>query len=210
MPLAARRQKEIRRKNRYFDSANVVSRSSSAIRSRALALSAAASRAIDVSPARSIRGTRRSRAAISSSRSRTIRFCFTAISAGRTVAAATSTHSRSRRNSCTASSCRRPESSRSSRLRPIGKPDTTPVSRERALSLNFSRALLRGALVRAGGQNGRRAQESRRDASSIRHSLFPEANTPSGGFDQDGNPGQLVSRRGYDPLGGLVPSERRS
>lgn len=89
------------------------SRSSSSIRCKARALSAAASRAIAASPARRTCGTRRSSAAMSSSSSRTALLGVIAVEAHDAHRSQSVTHSILRRTSCTASSCLRRGSSSS-------------------------------------------------------------------------------------------------
>jgi hypothetical protein len=83
-------------------------------------------------------------------------------------------HSTPRRNSCTASSCRRLGSCPSSRAPMTDTRDRLPVRRERTMSTgsrrHLSLALRRCALVRAGGRHGRRAQES-----GVRHSVYAAA-----------------------------------
>ena len=98
--------------------------SSSARRFRAFDLSAAASRAIEASPARSTRGTRRSSAAISSWRSRTSRASLWVISPLHGGARHDATHSTPRRSPCSANSCWSRGSSRSSQSTASSMPDS--------------------------------------------------------------------------------------
>ena len=120
-------------------SSDACSCSSSATRRKAWALSAAASAAIEISPARSARGTRRSRAAISSSSSRKSAVSFNAIGPRHPVVLASAKCSTPRRNSCIANNYERLESSPSSPSKRSGRPDTTPVSRGEVMSRNLSR-----------------------------------------------------------------------
>jgi hypothetical protein len=109
---------------------------------------------------------------MSSSSSRTAMLGVIAIEARGIHPPQSVTHSILRRTSCTASSCLRRGSLSSSRSPMTDTQGRLPVRRERTISARSRRclslALLRSALVRAGGRGGRKAQESGGETFSIR------------------------------------------
>ena len=156
-----------------------MSRSSSSIRLKARLFSAAASRAISASPARSTRGTRRSSAAISSRSSRTAWAGVTAMNDRRANRSRNARHSRSRRRSCSGSSCQRLDSSPSSRSMSIGRMDTS-LARWTMLTgprRNLSWDLPGRALVRAKAERAAELRKAGCDASSIRRRESSGRNT---------------------------------